>query len=201
MDIRTRIIEGASDLFRTYGLKTVTMDSLAGHLGMSKRTIYEVFTDKHELLFEVLKQMARKQQDLMEKILRESDNAIIAVFRLMEINIDFFQNTSPVFQVELKKYHYEVLMKKYDKCDMPDFRNNQQIIDRGIKEKLFRKGINSDLANRCLYSLVRSVLDFELYPSEDFTRKEVINQSVINYLRGISTQEGMELINNLERKF
>jgi len=201
MDIRTRIIEGAADLFRTYGLKTVTMDSLAGHLGMSKRTIYEVFEDKDELLFEVLKQMARKQQDLMEKILKESGNALIAIFRLMEINIDFFQNTSPVFQAELKKYHYEVLMKKYDKCDMPDFRNNQQIIDRGIKEKLFRKDINSDLANRCLYSLVRSVLDFELYPFENFTRKEVIKQSVINYLRGISTQEGLELINSLERKF
>lgn len=201
MDIRTRIIDGAADLLKTYGLKTVTMDSLAGHLGMSKRTIYEVFEDKDELLIEVLKQMAKKQQDLMEKILKESGNALIAIFRLMEINIDFFQNTSPVFQAELKKYHYEVLMKKYDKCDMPDFRNNQQIIDRGIKEKLFRKDINSDLANRCLYSLVRSVLDFELYPFENFTRKEVIKQSVINYLRGISTQEGLELINSLERKF
>ena len=201
MDIRTRIIDGAADLLKTYGLKTVTMDSLAGHLGMSKRTIYEVFEDKDELLIEVLKQMAKKQQDLMEKILKESGNALIAIFRLMEINIDFFQNASPVFQAELKKYHYEVLMKKYDKCDMPDFRNNQQIIDRGIKEKLFRKDINSDLANRCLYSLVRSVLDFELYPFENFTRKEVIKQSVINYLRGISTQEGMELINSLERKF
>ncbi len=200
MDIRTRIIDGAADLLKTYGLKTVTMDSLAGHLGMSKRTIYEVFEDKDELLIEVLKQMAKKQQDLMEKILKESGNALIALFRLMEINIDFFQNTSPVFQAELKKYHYEVLMKKYDKCDMPDFRNNQQIIDRGIKEKLFRKDINSDLANRCLYSLVRSVLDFELYPFENFTRKEVIKQSVINYLRGISTQEGLELINSLERK-
>jgi AcrR family transcriptional regulator len=201
MDIRTRIIEGAADLFKTYGLKMVTMDSLASHLGMSKRTIYEVFEDKDELLVEVLKQMAKKQQNLMEKILNESGNAINAIFRLLEINIDFFQNTSNAFQSDLKKYHYEVLMKKYDKCDMPDYRNNQQIIDRGIKERLFRKEINSDLANRCLYSLSRSVLDFELYPYENYTRKEVIKESVINYLRGISTQEGMELINNLERKF
>ena len=201
MDIRTRIIDGAADLFKTYGLKMVTMDSLAGHLGMSKRTIYEVFEDKDELLVEVLKQMAKKQQNLMEKILNESGNAINAIFRLLEINMDFFQNTSSAFQADLKKYHHEVLMKKYDKCDMPDYRNNQQIIDRGIKERLFRKDINSDLANRCLYSLSRSVLDFELYPYENFTRKEVIKQSVINYLRGISTQEGLELINSLERKF
>ena len=50
MDNRNRIIEGAAELFRTYGIKAVTMDSLASHLGMSKRTIYEVFSDKDELL-------------------------------------------------------------------------------------------------------------------------------------------------------
>jgi AcrR family transcriptional regulator len=201
MDIRSRIIDGAAELFKTYGMKLVTMDSIASHLGMSKRTIYEVFTDKDELLTGVLKQMARKQQDLVEKILKESGNAIIAIFRMLEINIDHFQNMSPAFQADLKKYHYEVLMKRSDKCEMPDYRNNQQIIERGIKEKLFRKEINPDLANRCLYSLGRSVMDFELYPFETFTRKEIIRQSFINYLRGISTNEGIELINRLEREF
>jgi AcrR family transcriptional regulator len=201
MDIRSRIIDGAAELFKTYGMKLVTMDSIASHLGMSKRTIYEVFTDKDELLTGVLKQMARKQQDLVEKILKESGNAIIAIFRMLEINIDHFQNMSPAFQADLKKYHYEVLMKRSDKCEMPDYLNNQQIIERGIKEKLFRKEINPDLANRCLYSLGRSVMDFELYPFETFTRKEIIRQSFINYLRGISTNEGIELINRLEREF
>ena len=201
MDLRSRIIDGAAELFKTYGIKLVTMDLLASHLGMSKRTIYEVFKDKDELLTGVLEQMARKQQDLVEKILKESGNAIIAIFRMLEINIDHFQNMSPAFQADLKKYHYEVLMKKSDKSEMPDYRNNQKIIERGIKEKLFRKEVNSDLANRCLYSLGRSVMDFELYPFETFTRKEVIRQSFINYLRGISTSEGIELINRLEREF
>ena len=50
MEIRERIIEGAANLFKTYGIRTVTMDSLAAHLGISKRTIYEVFSDKDELL-------------------------------------------------------------------------------------------------------------------------------------------------------
>jgi AcrR family transcriptional regulator len=201
MDIRSRIIDGAAELFKTYGMKLVTMDSLASHLGMSKRTIYEVFKDKDDLLTGVLKHMARKQQELVEKILKESGNAIIAIFRMLEINIDHFQNMSPAFQTDLRKYHYEVLMKRSDRSEMPDYRNNQQIIERGIKEKLFRKEINPDLANRCLYSLGRSVMDFELYPFETFTRKEVIRQSFINYLRGISTSEGIELIDRLEREF
>ncbi|MBE3086251.1 MAG: TetR/AcrR family transcriptional regulator [Bacteroidetes bacterium] len=201
MDIKNRIIEGAAELFRTYGIKSVTMDSLASHLGMSKRTIYEVFSDKDELLIGVLKWMAEKQRELVKRVLDDSENALVAIFKLLEINMVHFQDMSPAFQVDMKKYYHEVLMKKADKCEMPDYRNNIQLIERGIKEKLFRKDINPELINRCLYSQVRSIMDQDLYPFEQFTRREVVKNVFINYLRGISTKEGVELINKLETKF
>ena len=84
---------------------------------------------------------------------------------------------------------------------MPDYRNNIKVIERGIKEKLFRKDINPDIVNRCLYSLGRSTMDFDLYPFEEFSRREVIKNVFINYMKGISTTEGIELINKLEAKF
>jgi AcrR family transcriptional regulator len=201
MYIRNRIIEGAANLFRTYGIKSVTMDSLASHLGMSKRTIYEVFSDKDELLIGVMKWMAQKQRDLVKRVLDESDNAIVAIFKLLEINWNHFQQMSPAFQDDMKKYYHEVLMKKSDICEMPDYRNNIEVIEKGIKEKLFRKDINPDLVNRCLFSLVRSIMDQDLYPFEEFTRREVVKNIFISYLRGISTVEGVELINQLEVKF
>ncbi len=201
MDNRERIIEGAADLFRTYGIKSVTMDFLATHLGMSKRTIYEVFSDKDEMLMGVLKWMALKQKELVKKILDESENSIVAIFRLLEINRDHFQNMSPAFQADLKKYYHDILMNKTDNSDMPDYRNNQQVIEKGIKEKLFREDINPDLANRCLFNLGRSIMDNDLYPFELFSRRDVIRNIFINYLRGISTSKGLELINALEQKF
>lgn len=201
MEIRERIIEGAANLFRTYGIKTVTMDSLAAQLGISKRTIYEVFSDKDELLVRVLEWMAERQRVLVGRILEESENAIIAIFRLLETNRDHFQNMSPAFQADLKKYHYEVLINKNDKGLMPDYRNNIAVIERGIRENLFRKDINPDIVNRCLYSLGRSTMDFDLYPFEDFTRREVIKNVFISYMKGIATVKGIELINNLEAKF
>jgi hypothetical protein len=108
---------------------------------------------------------------------------------------------SPAFLADMKKFHQDVLIKKADKCEMPDYRNNQQVIDRGIKEKLFRKDINPDLVNRCMDLLVRSIMNNDLYPFEQFTRHDVISNVLINYLRGISTMEGVELINKLEKKF
>lgn len=201
MDNRERIIEGAAELFRIYGIKSVTMDSLALHLGISKRTIYEVFVDKDELLIGVLKSMAEKQKKIVKKILYESENAIVAIFKLLEINRDHLQQISPAFHADIKKFHYETLMKKTDKYEMPDYRNNIEVIEKGIKEKLFRKNLNPDLVNRCLYSLFRSTMDHDLYPFDQFTRHDVMRNVVINYLRGISTTEGLDLINKLEPKF
>jgi AcrR family transcriptional regulator len=201
MDTKERIIEGAADLFKTYGIKSVTMDSLAGHLGISKRTIYEVFSDKDELLVEVLTRMARKQKELVKRVLDESENSIVAIFRLLEINREYFQDINPVFQADLKKYHYEVLLKKTDASEMPDYKNNQQVIEKGIKEGLFRKDVDADLANRCLYNLGRSILDNDLYPFEMFSRRDVIKNIFINYVRGISTPEGLELTDRLEAEF
>jgi len=201
MDNRDRIIEGAAELFRTYGIKSVTMDSLATRLGMSKRTIYEVFSDKDELLIGVLKWMAVRQKELVKKILDESENTILAIFKLLEINRDHFQQMSPAFQADMKRFHHEVLMKKADKCNMPDYRINIEVIEHGIKEKLFRNDLNVDLVTRCIFSMVRSIMDNELYPYELFPRHDVVRNVLINYLRGISTSEGVDLINKLESEF
>lgn len=200
MENRDRIIEGAAELFRTYGIRSMTMDSLATNLGMSKRTIYEVFSDKDELLMAVLTKMATEQKDMIKRVLEESENSIVAIFRMLEINKDNFQSMSLAFQADLKKYHLDVLMKKSDKSDMPDYRNHQQVIEEGIKEGLFRNDINPDLANRCLYNLGRSIMDDDLFPFEKFSRRDVIRNIFINYLRGISTRRGLELIEKLEAK-
>jgi AcrR family transcriptional regulator len=201
MEIRNRIIDGAAELFRIYGIRSVTMDSLAGHLGISKRTIYEVFADKDELLIGVLNSMSEKQRELVEKVMNESENAILAIFKLLEINMAHFQEMSPAFQADLKKYHRGVLMNNSGKYEMPDYRINLMLIERGIKEKLFRKTINPDLVNRGLFVLIRSTIDQDIFPYQEFSRKDVVKNLFLNFLKGISTSEGLELINKLETKF
>jgi AcrR family transcriptional regulator len=201
MEIKERIIDEAAELFKTYGIRSVTMDSLANHLGMSKRTIYEVFSDKNELLVAVLTRMALQQKELVKRVLDESENSIVAIFRMLEITRDNFQFMSPAFEADLKKYHHEIFIKNMDNIDMPDYRNHYQVIERGMKEGLIRKQINADLANRCLYNLGRSIMDNDLYPYELFSRHDVIQNIFFNYLKGISTPKGLDLINRLETKF
>jgi AcrR family transcriptional regulator len=201
MDNRNRIIEGAAELFRSYGIKTVTMDSLANHLGISKRTIYEVFSDKDDLLIGVMKWMAERQKELVDKVLSESENSIVAIFTLLKFSRDHFMNMSPAFQADMKRFLQVILVKKAGEIEIPDYKNHQQIFERGIKEELFRSDINPDLVNRCFDSLGRSIMNNDLYPFDQFSRHEVIWNVLISYLRGISTPQGLELINRLEPKF
>ena len=200
MDNKSKIIERAAELFRMYGIKAVTMDSLAADIGMSKRTIYELFADKDELFMGVLNMLAEKQKNLIKKVLAESDNTIAAIFRLLEINRDYIQSMSPAFREDLKKLTPEILIKKSVACEIPDYKNNQPVIDQGIREKYFRDDINPDIVNRCIDYLGRSIMNNDLYPYEEFSRRDVIINVLINYLRGISTPEGIKLINDLEKK-
>lgn len=200
MTLRNKIIAAAAVLFKTYGIKSVTMDILASNMGISKRTIYEVFSDKDELLVGVVNWMNEMQKELVSRILDESDNAIAAIFKLLEINSNHFQEMSPAFQADLKKFHYQVLLKKADKYEFPDYNNNLRIIERGINERLFRKDIDPELVNRSFYLMGKSIMDNELFPFEQFSRNAVMKNLLINYLRGISTNEGNELINRLEFK-
>jgi AcrR family transcriptional regulator len=201
MDNKSKIIEEAAQLFKTYGIRSMTMDLLANHMAISKRTIYEIFADKDELLIGVLQWMSVKQKQLIEKVLNDSENTIVAIFKLLEFNRDHFQQMSPAFQADIKKFTYQILEDKADKFEMPDHRSNMEVIKRGIKEKLFRKDINPDLVNTCMNYLFISAMDNDLYPFEKYSRHDVVLSTVINYLRGISTPEGIKMIDKMERKF
>ncbi|HKK43670.1 MAG TPA: TetR/AcrR family transcriptional regulator [Bacteroidales bacterium] len=201
MDVRKRIAEEAAGLFRTYGIKSVTMDSIAANLGMSKRTIYETFADKDDLIMSVLRMMAGKQKLMIEKVLGDSDNSIEAIFRLLEMSRDHFHAMSPAFFADLKKYHHDVLVKAADISAMAEFRNNQAVIENGVKEGYFRDDIDPDIVNRGLYLLGQSIVDNELFPYEQFTRHDIIMNIFINYIKGISTQKGLKMIEVLESRF
>jgi AcrR family transcriptional regulator len=200
MDYRQRIIEEAATMFRTYGIRAVTMDMLANQMGISKRTIYETFRDKDELLFGVLKWMTYRQQELMTKLMEESENVIEAIFKMLDMMRDHFLNMSPAFQMDIKKYHYDLIDKLSKLDELPYYRSNIEIIIRGIKEGIFRKDLDVEIINKCMLEVAKISSDKDIFPPDDFMSKDVIRNVYINYLRGISTQKGLDLINHYEKK-
>jgi len=200
MDYKERITEEAALMFRKYGIKSVTMDMIAGQLGISKRTIYEVFNDKDELLAGVLKSMTVRQKDLIGRVLGESGNVIEAIFKLLKIMGEHLQSMSPAFRLDMEKY-FNSIRKKTEEMDDPlYFRHNEELLRTGIKEGIFRKDLNIEMTNKCLFEVMRLSHKEDIFHSEDIDKRFVFRNFYINYLRGISTPKGLELINYYEKK-
>ncbi|MCJ7820798.1 MAG: TetR/AcrR family transcriptional regulator [Bacteroidales bacterium] len=193
-----RIVTEAAELFRLYGIKAVTMDTLAQHMGISKRTIYEKFKDKDELLMAVMNCMMLKQREKIENLLETSPNVIVAVFRMIGVMREHAGAMNPLIHSDLRKYHSSVLKRMKEKCEYPDYKSPEHIIVKGKDQKLFRAEINNEIVSRSFEGLGPLMTDSNLFPPEKFSQRDVIKNVIVNYLRGISTREGQEIIDKLE---
>jgi hypothetical protein len=136
----------------------------------------------------------------MTKIFSETGNVIEAIFKMLDMMSDHFQNMSPAFQMDMKRYHNEIMKKIGEANDLPYYGNNAEVIKRGIKEGVFREEINIEITNKCLLEVARMSNDKSVFPPDDFMNKDVIRTFYINYLRGISTRKGLDLIDFYEKK-
>jgi AcrR family transcriptional regulator len=193
-----RIISGAAELFRIYGIRAVTMDTIAQHLAISKRTIYERFHDKDELLFAVLSSMIAKQKEKIESIMNSSPNVIAAFFTLVRTGRDHAAAMNPLIGSDLRKYHSSVLKRLRESCRNPDYEGAGKMLSRGMEEDLIRKDINTDIVSRCFTGLGTLAADENIFPHEKFLQNDLIKNTVINYLRGICTEKGRMLVEEME---
>jgi AcrR family transcriptional regulator len=200
-DYDARIVAGAAELFRIYGIKAVTMDTIATHLGMSKRTIYERFGDKDELLFAVMKEMIRKQKEMVENILHSSSNVMEAIFTMLRISREHMASMNPLIGSDLRKYHDGVLQRIKATCDNPDHEGAKKMLKAGIEQGIFRDDIDIEIISRAVSGIGNLTGDTKTFPPEQFPQRDVIRNIMINYLRGISTAQGNSLIQELEPGF
>ncbi|MCE5179841.1 MAG: TetR/AcrR family transcriptional regulator [Porphyromonadaceae bacterium] len=99
MEIKERIIAKAGDLFFQYGIKGVSMDELASSLGISKRTIYEIFQDKKEILMSLLISFRDERRKVFDKLTSDESNVVEIFIKIIEIqqstptcNVKFFED-------------------------------------------------------------------------------------------------------------
>src|SRR6201992_4525775 len=102
-----RIIQGGEELFLKAGIKSVTMDDIARHLGMSKKTIYQFFKDKNELVVALVKKKLQDDKDQMCDIIKQSGNVIEKMINMMKCSEEIFSRINPIVIHDLQKYHSE----------------------------------------------------------------------------------------------
>ncbi len=200
MEVKERIIEEATEMFFRSGIKAITMDDIARELGISKRTIYELFRDKDELLRECMAYADRKYEEERDLIIMESENAISEVFGLMRMGIYAIKTVNPLMISDMKKYHHEIYKEVLKVGQEKRIAQIQENLRKGIQQKLFRDNIDVEVVSILLNAQLQIVSDDNVFPERMFSRVVVFENVVINFFRGISTQKGIELIDRYFEK-
>lgn len=194
MDIKERIIVESGKLFVKYGIRSMTMDALSEQMHISKRTIYEHFRDKDDLLLEVVKYHKERESDEAHRIIDDCDSAIEAMFRIMKRSIRQMRQLNPLFFHDFQKYHPEVLESISEHPNIRDFSVTLNLLETGVRQGVFRKDIHIDIVNRTLHELFNLFAPDSSLVQDDYSRKEMFDHIIIPYFRGISTEKGQILL-------
>jgi len=194
MNTRERIIVESGKLFLKFGIRSMTMDALAEEMHVSKRTIYEHFKDKDDLLLEMVRYYKEKETGEALRIIDGSDSAIEAMFRIMKRSIRQMRQMNPLFLHDFQKYHPGVLERMTGHDDIRDYGVTLKLLETGVMQGVFRKEIHIDIVNRTLHELFRLFGPDSSLTQGDYSRKQLFDHIIIPYFRGISTEKGQVLL-------
>ena len=194
MDPKTKIIETSLELFLLKGCKAVTMDHIARENGISKRTLYELFTDKSQLLEECLQLMHLKMREYADVFRDKSDNVIDLLFKLHDNQSDALLDLRKNFFLELKRYYYVIYKKSIDYFIDFHKQMTHNYIIRGQKEGVIRDNINIELVSKVIIEISNILESSEIFTLKNYSRKELFREVIIFYIRGICTTKGIDLI-------
>jgi AcrR family transcriptional regulator len=194
MEAKERILVKANELFNRYGIRSVSMDDIATHLGMSKKTLYQFYTDKDELVNAVFDIALTTNKSNCLECTKKGENAIHEIFLSFDIMEEMLKTMNPSVLFDMQKYHPSAF-KKFD-----DFKNSflykiiKANLDRGVKEELYREEIDTDILSR--YRLHSVLLSFnpEVFPTVKTNAVYIEQQLVECFMYGLVTPKGYKLI-------
>jgi AcrR family transcriptional regulator len=199
---KLKILSGAQELFMAYGFKAVTVDQIAAHIGMSKKTIYENFSDKSAIITAVLDRIDHEIIASEKKASKSAPNAIVEIMELLAMIEELFSKMNPVCILDMQKYHPECIAIWETQTDEM-LKRVKKNIRRGIKEGLYRKTLDIDLVaykhvQEHLYALANPTLAKQY----GFFKFQKVKMEL--YLYSLATTKGHAIIeqelNKLKKK-
>ncbi|MEO5890668.1 MAG: TetR/AcrR family transcriptional regulator [Ferruginibacter sp.] len=199
-DTGLRIKAKARDLFMQYGLRSVSMDDIAGSLGMSKKTIYQYYADKDELIVSVIGQELQHNESICERDKKSSENAIHEIFLAMDMVVELFSTMNPSLIFDMQKYHPNAFLKFQQHKNDYLYGIIRENMERGIKEGLYRDDFNLDIMAR--YRVESMMLPFnpDFHTKLKYNLARIEEELIIHFLFGLASVKGYKLITKYQQE-
>jgi len=190
-----RIIAGGEELFLKAGIKSVTMDDIAKHLGMSKKTIYQFFSDKNELVVALVKKKLQEDENQMCDIIKQSGNVIEKMINMMKCSEEIFSRINPIVIHDLQKYHAEAWKQFQDFKSGVLMHTLEELLIEGKNQGYIRPDIDVKIIARMRVLQVEQGFNTTVFPVAEFNIWKVQQQFLEHFNYGICTMKGYKLLN------
>ena len=195
MEVKEYIVEEADKLFCQYGFKSVTMDDIAKHLGMSKKTIYQHFSDKDELVTILINDKLSSQECTMDFCAKSAENAVQEVFFVI-VNIhEMLSSMNAILFYDLQKYHPKAWLtfKEFRAQNLGKY--VMVNLERGISEGLYREELNTEIITQMRLDQIDLIFNQHgQYNMNKFNLAQIMSEITEHFLYGICNQKGLALI-------
>ena len=198
--MREEIIHKSTDLFLSYGFKSVTMDDIANALGISKKTIYQHFDNKTKLVEATTLSMFNLISQGIDCICALQKNPIEEIYDIKHFVSDHLKNEKSSPQFQLQKYYpkiYNTLKSRQFEVMYQCVKAN---IDRGIKLEIYRTTLNVDFITRIYFNCILAIKDADLFPNKIFSMNMLMENYLEYHLRGICTDKGIGFLSEIIQK-
>jgi len=182
------ILDLAMQEFIARGIRAVKMDDLAQQMGISKRTIYEIFENKEEMLFECVNRAMTQQSQRIMAMLAQSDNVIDFIVSFYRLKIEESQKVSTDFYTDLMRYPRVNELLRSEQSHVREMR--ERLFLRGVKEGYFRADLDFELVSTTMEELTMTAAQKLFY--KKFGIHELFRNLFLIIIRGICTQKGVE---------
>ena len=194
------ILERISDLYRKYGIKSVTMDDAARELGISKKTLYTFVRDKEDLVKQVMIQEMYKMHHRFNGLISEKQNAIEELFEVNKQIKKMIREHSTTIDYDLKKYFPSLYREIYEDTRQNMYEAVLRNIKKGKEDGLFREDLNEEVIARLHVSRVMGMSENPHFSIEEITSDKVYNEIMVYHIRGMANEKGIQYLEeNLDK--
>lgn len=188
-----KILEGAEALFMKYGIRSVTMDDIARHLAVSKKTLYQHFADKDELVYKMSETFLERAFHQYDEIARSSKNSVEELSKISVCMKHDMEQMNPSMLFDLQKYHSKAwnLWSEHKRKVISE--SVMRNIRKGIEDGYFRPEVNPEILAVIRIALIENAFDGEVFPRERFSLVDVQSQLFDLFVHGLCTEKGKKL--------
>jgi AcrR family transcriptional regulator len=199
LEIKDKILKGTQDLFMRYGVRSISMDDIARHLSVSKKTLYQHFADKEDLVTAVSKAHLESERKIYESLRDGSINSIEHLAKIAVCMRKEMENLNPALLFDIQKFHPKAwsVWINFKKGVIQEIVNN---LNLGKREGYVREEVIPEIHAIVRTELVQLVFNEEIFPRNKFKLSELQTQIFDQFVYGIVTDKGRKLYQKYKNK-